>query len=224
MVIPAKLRIHRAVLQCFLGHSGDPRCRRILLETSLLSTAAYPCFLWIDSDVSDLSGRSVASGQDLTVEDDSSADSGPQCHHNNTLKATSASAPLLTQSCDIGIVAHTDPGDTGHSAKLLADGENTPSQIGTLEHTSVLCDRSRYTHTDSDNIFDRDLLFLIFIVDRLCDIRKNIRSGFFLSRRDLPLFQKFLSLPVKQSHLNGRSPKVYAINILHFCFRLSFYF
>ena len=149
--------------------------------------------------MTNFSCRTVASGQDLAVQDDSSAYSGTQSNHNNAVKSSATSAPLLSESRYVCIIAHFDLFYTCQLTKLIRYGENAPSQICTFQHTSILCNRSRHTHANTNNITFINGLFFIFVSNRLRNIRQDQLAVIFLTCHDLPFLQHIAFL-IKKPH------------------------
>ena len=87
---------------------------------------------------------------------DPTADTGSECHHNDTVKASAATLPLLAECCNIGVITDLDLLNAGQLAKLICNRENSPAEVSTFKHSAVLCDRSRHTHADTKNIFLRN--------------------------------------------------------------------
>ena len=82
--------------------------------------------------MTDFSGRPFGSGQNLATEDNSAADTGSECYHDDTVKAASAALPHFSKSCDIGIVSDTDIGYACQIKQFFFDIKDRPMNIGTF--------------------------------------------------------------------------------------------
>ena len=139
-------------------------------------------------DMADLSACTMGSGNDLSVDDDSAADSGSECYHNNIVVAGSAALPHLTESCHIGIIS----GFYRQTCKLLQFFLQlyiTPVKVYGTDHGTILVDRSRNTNSHTGNGVAGDPFFLNLRIDGSSHIRKDVHAVIFRSCGDLPLIQ-----------------------------------
>ena len=62
----------------------------------------------IYGNMSDLTACSVKSCNDLSIYDDTAADTGSKCYHDNVFTAFSCPLPHLSESCHVGIISCFD--------------------------------------------------------------------------------------------------------------------
>ena len=105
----------------------------------------------------------------LSIYDDSTADTGSKCYHNDILTALGTALPHLTESCNVGIISYLDR-KPGQVAKLGCHINDSPAQVDADIYHAIAAYRSRNTDSDSlylalGNAFLRQL-----IINCLCNI------------------------------------------------------
>ena len=140
--------------------------------------------------MSDLSACTMNTGHNLTVIDDTAAYTGSQCNHDNAVTSGTAALPHLTKGCHIGIIASLNR-KSGHLFHVICQIHVSPMQIYCSCYFSLIIYRSRYTDSNTCDLFLVQILLADLLQNRLCHIRQNGCSVILCSGRNLPLFQKF---------------------------------
>ena len=163
--------------------------------------------------MTDLTSRTMGTCYNLTIHNDSSADTGSKRHHYNAVKSAAAAFPLLAKSCHICVITNFDFLNPCQSGYLICHRKDSPAEICAFQNNTLFCNRSRYTHADSKNIFCRNIFLLILFFDRCRNIRQNLLSAIFFVCHDLP-FIDHGSFFIKKSHLYRCSPDINTIYIV----------
>ena len=101
-------------------------------------------------NVSDLAACAVGSGNDLSINDDSTANTGSQCYHDTALMSGCCAFPHLPQSCHIGIIAALAH-KTGQFGQFSGDLFIAPAEICGMRHNALCIDRPRNSDTDTSH-------------------------------------------------------------------------
>ena len=172
--------------------------------------------------MSDLAAGSVASGYDLAVDDNTAADAGSKCYHDNIVVADCSTLPHFTKCCHIGIVsdAHRKaclPGE------LFGERYKAPVQIDCYRNIPFFVCRSRHANACTDDLIFIQTFFCNFCINRLCDVRNDIFSVVFSSCLNFPFVQNF-SVYVKKSAFYGCSADINSKTIFFHSFCSPFFF
>ena len=202
----SKRGIFGRLLEGTLRHTHNSGCRRILLQTAVLSAVALLLLVCIHCNMTNLTTGSVESGYDFSVDNNAAADSGSQRYHDDISAAFCRTLPHLAECRHVCIISclHLQ---SGQISKFFFYIYNTPADVHAAVYHTVIFYRSRHTDTDSLHIVPGNSLFRQLSINRLRHIRQNRCSAVILVRLDLP-FVNEPSIRLKKSDLAGRSPYV----------------
>mgnify|MGYP000246039083 CR=1 FL=1 len=77
-------------------------------QSPLAAAVARLCFTFHHMDVADLAANALFTGPDLFIQNNTAADAGSECHHNEVFIAFSAALPHLAESRDIRVISAFD--------------------------------------------------------------------------------------------------------------------
>ena len=175
----------------FFTDSYNTGSRSQLFQTTFISTVTAFGFFRFHKGMSDFSTCSMCSGDNLTVHNNTAADTGSQCSHDQVLCTFSTAFPHLTKSCNVGIISYFYRNLIQQFFQIICQHGISPVQINCHLYFSFFYNRSRNTYTHTGNFCFLNSFFFHFFQDRFCYIRKDCFSIFFCTGFNLPFFQKY---------------------------------
>lgn len=187
-----------------------------MLQTAVLSAAAGGLLHVLYLDVSDLAARTVNTGNQLAIDDDSAAHAGPKRHKHHVFMAFSAAGAHFAQRRRIGVVDDLYR-QLAQLGKLLRHVKAAPLiEVDARLYIAVVEYRARDAHSDALHIPGADILFRQLTEQRQRNIRQQIRAAIFCPCGNFPFFHQ-CSAALEQAQLDGRPAEVHAKRVwLHF--------
>ena len=197
------------LVQQLLHAADDAGGAGILLEAAVLAAAAGGRLVAVDGDVADLAAGAVCAVDDLAVDDDAAAHAGAQRDHDGAAAALGRAHPDLTQSGDVGVVAHQDLHAIQQAGQLGRDVPLAPAaEVGADDGDNAAV-QHRAGHADADalHLLGGNLLLGHLGVDGVGQIFEDVLTGVRGVGGDFPLFQQ-CARGGEQADLGGRAAEV----------------
>lgn len=134
-------------------------------------SASTKTFLFLfNLDMTNLTGCSKSSGNNLSINNDTTANTRSKCYHNYIFMSFSCSLPHFSQGSYICIISYHNVFNSRKPFHDFYNINNSPSKVYTFINNCSLKDRTWYSNSNPLNFILSYLFFLAFISYRICNI------------------------------------------------------
>ena len=159
--------------------------------------------------MSNLTTGTMRSGNNLTIHNNSSADTGSQSSHDQVFRSLTTAFPHFSQCCYVRIISNFYRNSSQKIFQFISQHRISPMKIYCHCDLSFSDYRSRHSYTYTANLFFCNLFLVHFIEDCFCDIRKDCFTIILCTCHNLPFLTKF-SACLKQTTFYCSSSNIYS--------------
>ena len=167
-----------------------------------------------DMYMSYFSSCSVNTRDDVSVNDETSADTGSQCHHEQIAVTFSTALPHFAKGRNIGIISCRTSDVSAHKlSHFLCGPVSMPAKVHTYMNVTVRLYRTRNSDADAFDIIKLQLFLSHMSLYGICHIRKNILAFLLFSCWYFPIIDKN-TIDSKNTAFYCGTSDIYTNNIL----------
>ena len=223
----AEYRILFCSCQSSLGYTYNTSCRCVLLQTSAVTTVTSFLFLMVYCCMTNLSACTVSTANNLSINDNSTANSSSKSYKNYILRTCSCTFPCFSQSCYISIISSFRC-KACQLCQFLCNCLKSPIKIYCTRHFASFINRTRNTNAYTVNVFFFHLALCDLIQNSLRNIRNDRFTVILFAGRNLPFLNQN-SVCLKESTFyrctaNINSKTILSHDILQIAILIFFYY